>query len=93
MITPPAGENADILIKEIISQQKDLKKFFVVSSDREIKNFARNRGAFTLTCKEFDIRLKKTLKQYQNAQYKKKKEIHLSPLEVNHWLNIFKRKK
>lgn len=93
ILNPPIGENADTLIKEIISQQKDLKKFYVVSSDREIKGFAGGQGAKVLSCLEFSRKLHKTLKKNSQTQDKQKRESPLSPLEVNHWIEIFKQKK
>jgi len=39
ILFPPPDQNADQVIKEIILKQTDLRRFFVVSSDREIKNF------------------------------------------------------
>lgn len=93
IINPQIGENADTLIKEIISQQEDLKKFFVVSSDREIREFARGRGAQVLSCPEFSRKLRRVLKEIPKTQGKQKKEPRLSPLEVDHWIEIFKQKK
>ncbi len=91
VIYPSFGQNADMVITEIILKQKDLKKFFVVSSDREIKSFARMKGAKVLTCKEFNLQLKTILKEYKKSQETEKKDTLLSPLEVNHWLEMFKK--
>lgn len=93
VIYPPPGEDADIVIKKIISKQTDFRRFYVVSSDREIKHFAKAKRAKSLSCKEFDKKLKTTLKAYKKSLETKKKTISLSPLEVNQWLKIFKNKK
>lgn len=93
VIYPLPGDEADTVIKKIISKQTDLRRFYVVSSDREIKSFAKAKGAKSLSCKEFDKKLKTTLKEYKKSLEKEKKAITLSPLEVNHWLKIFKNKK
>lgn len=93
VIYPPLGEDADMVIQKIILKQTDLRRFYVVSSDREIKSFVKEKGAKSLSCKEFDKKLKATLKEYRKLLETKKKAITLSPLEVNHWLKIFKNKK
>lgn len=93
VIYPSFDEDADIMIKKIISKQTDLRRFYVVSSDREIKNFAKEKGAKSLNCKEFNQKLKTTLKEYRKSLETKKKAITLSPLEVKQWLKIFKNKK
>ncbi len=93
VIFPSWGENADDIIKDIISKQTDLRRFFVVSSDREIRSFARRKGAKLLNCKEFDRELKVTLKKYRKYKEMMKKEPSLSPLEINQWLKTFKDKK
>lgn len=93
IIFPTFGQNADEIIKEIISKQTDLRRFFVVSSDREIKSFAKAKGATPLGCKEFNRELKTILKEHKKSLETKKKATSLSPLEVNQWLKIFKNKK
>lgn len=92
VIFPGLGEDADFVIKKIISKQTDLRRFYVVSSDREIRNFARENGAKSLSCKEFNKQLKFALKKYKKYLEMKKKTVNLSPLEVNHWLQIFENK-
>ncbi|MGB8952140.1 MAG: NYN domain-containing protein [Candidatus Aminicenantales bacterium] len=93
VLYPPQGQSADSLIKEILSGQKDLKKFFVVSSDREIKHFARLRGAKAISCKDFNTELKKALKENREAREMKKNIPFPTSLEVNLWLDVFKDKK
>lgn len=93
VIFPPPGQNADNIIKEIILKQTDLRRFFVVSSDRDIKNFARTKGANSMSCREFNQELKATMKEHRKSQEIEKKFTPPSPLEVNQWLKIFKAKK
>lgn len=92
VLYPPPGQNADQIIKEIILKQNDLRRFFVVSSDHDIKSFAKAKGAKTLSCKEFDRQLGKVLKKYKAALEEEKKEFSPSPLEINQWLEMFKDK-
>lgn len=93
VIFPAIDQNADDVIKEIISKQTDLRRFFVVSSDREIKDFAKSKGAKSLNCEEFEKELKSTLKEHRESQAEEKKVAPPSPFEINQWLKIFKNKK
>jgi len=90
---PDFGQNADEVIKKIITKETDLRRFFVVSSDREIKFFAKSKGAKTIDCTEFNKQLKKALKKYKkNMELEKDVELP-SPLEVKFWSKLFERKK
>lgn len=93
VVFPDLDENADHVIKRIIENQTDMRKFYVVSTDREIRSFAKARGAKSLTCEEFTKLLESALKSYQKSLDAKKEEISLSPLEVDHWTQIFGDKK
>jgi len=93
VIFPPPDQNADGVIKEIISKQTDLRRFFVVSSDREIQYFAKSKGAKSMSCKEFNQELRITLKKHKKSQELEKTFTPPSPLEINQWLKIFKAKK
>ncbi|MFC2169772.1 NYN domain-containing protein [Acidobacteriota bacterium] len=93
VLYPSFEQNADIIIKEVISKQKDLRKFFVVSSDREIRSFARKKRAKVFSCPEFNRQLKIALKEFKKQKELKKNEETLSPLDISHWLEIFQKKK
>lgn len=92
LLYPPSGENADYKIKEIISKQTDLRRFYVVSSDHDIQNFAKAKGAKTLGCEDFNRELRKVLKEHKAALEEEKHVSLPSSLEINHWLEIFKKK-
>lgn len=89
IVYPSEDENADDVIKKIILKQSDRRRFFVVSSDREIKSFAKARGAKALSSKEFNKELVKVLKEYKKSLETTKKDTPLTALEINHWLEIF----
>ena len=89
---PPFSQTADNVIEEIVCRQTDLRQFFVVSSDLEIKNFARSKGAKPLDCSEFIRRLKAALKKYDKIAEMDKNTTPPSPLEVTIWSDIFKGK-
>jgi predicted RNA-binding protein with PIN domain len=90
---PDKGQDADEVIKKIISKETDLRRFFVVSSDREIKHFAKSKGAKSLSCEEFRKHLKKAQKKYKRVKELEKNVDLPTPLEVKFWSNIFERKK
>jgi predicted RNA-binding protein with PIN domain len=92
ILYPDFDQNADTIIQEQVLKQTDLRNFFVVSSDREIKAFAKNKGAKVLTCQQFYRQLKAVLKDYKNSLSLKKEDFSLSPFEVKQWLEIFDKK-
>lgn len=89
----PLDGSADDTIKVIISRETDLRQFIVVSSDREIQNHARSQGAKRMNCKDFNRLLKSAIKDHRKSTELEKHERVPSPLEIKHWVNIFKRKK
>ena len=89
ILWPDQEEPADTLIKQQVQMQSDLRHLQVVSSDREIKNFAHENGAKVLNCDEFYKRLKAALKEHKESQTMSKEDTTLSPLEVDHWMEIF----
>lgn len=93
LIYPGLEEDADQVIQKIILRQTDRRRFYVVSSDRDIRRFAKAQGAKSLSCREFHRLLRSSLKDYKKSQEAKKEDIALSPLEVSHWSEIFKTKK
>lgn len=90
---PEAGQSADAIIEAIILQQTDRRRFFVVSSDREIRDFARRQGARSVGCAEFYKKMKKAQNEYRDLAELEKQNEELSPLEVRQWGEVFKLKK
>ena len=93
VIFPQTNQTADEVIKEIITQETDLRRFFVVTDDREIKSFARSKGAKLLSCRDFKNNLREAMKKYREKAEMKKTESLLTPLEIKHMTEIFKTKK
>jgi predicted RNA-binding protein with PIN domain len=93
VLYPGPGQNADTVIKKIITRQTDRRRFFVVSSDREIKDFARSKRAKSVDNKEFHKELKQALKEHKKLAAEAKNISFPSPLEVKHWMEIFKKRK
>ena len=92
VLYPERGSNADAVIMELILKQTDRRQFFVVSSDREIKDFSRQNGAKKMDCKEFNRLLKATLNEHKKLTANEKNFTFPSPLEVHNWMDIFKKK-
>jgi len=89
ILWPDREESADSLIKKLIKKQTDLRHLYVVSSDRDILDFARKNRAKTLNCEEFRKRLRTAWKKHKESQAMEKEDTALTSLEVNHWLDIF----
>ena len=90
---PDPGQNADVIIKEILERQSNLRRFFVVSNDREVLSSARSKGAQLFSCREFNAQLKEAIKEYRQKSEMVKPESQLTPLEVNHMAELFRGKK
>jgi len=74
------GENADSVIKRILSSST--KHLIVVSSDREISDFAWRKGFAAVTSDEFESKLHATGKQRNNnepSSYDKDKDADARP--------------
>ncbi len=91
--SPAAEENADMVIQDIISQETDLRQFFVVSSDREIRRYAHAKGAKSIKCEEFLRELKAARREHRESAEMEKQEEFPSPLEIKHWAEIFRKNK
>jgi len=92
VLFPPPGRSADSVIKKSIDRETDRRRFFVVSSDREIRRYARSRGAKSLDCSEFSKLLRRTEKSYKKRLELKKDVDTPSPLEISHWTELFESK-
>jgi len=93
ILHPSAGESADTVLMEILSRQSDSRKFFVVSSDREIKASAEHKGARVLNCREFNAELKPTLQERKAKNEMAKNDVRPTSLEVRLWTQVFKENK
>lgn len=90
VVYPKYGNSADDEIKKILNSYTYFKDVVLVSSDRELKSFARKKGAKVVNSTEFHYELKRSYR----AQGRKEdviKRIHtsLSNSEVDKWMNIF----
>jgi len=93
ILFPPEGESADSLIKERILRSSDRRHLLVVSSDREIRAFAKARGAIALPCDAFAKEMKKALRERREARSLEKRDETATPLEIELWSKAFARRK
>jgi predicted RNA-binding protein with PIN domain len=91
VLFPPPGQKADDLIQEMIDRQTDFRQFFLITSDRELRTFAKARGAKTLSVKEFAVLLKKILREHRAAAELERKpgSSKPTPFELQLWLDAF----
>ncbi len=90
VVFPAIGLSADDEIKKIIQQYSNLRDIVLVSSDRELKKYAREKGARTMNSIEFYFVLKKASRIHGLREEKMKRvNTQLSNREVDQWLEIF----
>ena len=89
---PGEGESADDVIGDIIARLTDRRRFFVVSSDRAIREFAKESGVTPVTSETFARELKAALKERKKQKEMEKRADFPSPLEINLWDEVFKSK-
>ncbi len=90
---PQEGQSADDVITNLIERQTDKRRFFVVSSDREIREFAKKHGVLTITSDEFARGLKSALKERKKQRELEKRPETPTPLEIDLWDEVFKGEK
>ena len=87
---PREGSSADEEIREILSGFNYFKDVVLVTSDRKLKDFAREKGAKTINSIEFYFELKRlSLISGVKEENLKRINTELSDREVDQWLKIF----
>ena len=90
IIYPQYGESADDEIKRILDSYSDFRDVVLVTSDRELKSFARRLGARTVNSIEFYFRLKREYRETDKKEESLKRiETRLSDQEVDQWMKVF----
>ncbi|MDD8020580.1 MAG: NYN domain-containing protein [Acidobacteriota bacterium] len=92
LLFPEPGQSADELIEELLSLKKDRRYYQVVSSDRGVREIAREKGVRSITCQEFLKTLKKVLKDNRASRELEKQSNDSTPLEISLWTELFGRK-
>lgn len=90
VIYPRDGCTADEEIMELLDGLNYFKDVILVTSDRELKKYAREKGAKTINSIEFYFELKRYSAIHGNQEQKRKRiESELSDQEVDQWMKIF----
>lgn len=92
VFSPPARE-ADEVIRQMVRHSGNAASLLIVSSDREIRNAARDHGAQTITSEEFGQQLgNDAIDQAGNSRppnQAKYGDRDLSSTEVDFWMKMF----
>lgn len=90
VVYPRYGDSADDEIKRILNKYTYFKDVIVVTSDRELKNFAKKKGARIINSIEFHFELKRNYRA-QGIKENNLKRINtrLSDSEIDQWMKIF----
>ena len=89
---PGEGQSADDVIRDMIDRQTDRRRFFVVSSDRAIRELAKKKGLEPVTSDVFARELKAAIKEGKKRRELEKRAETPSPLEIDLWDEVFKDK-
>ena len=85
VVFAPTGRRADRVLKERIRRARDPGELTVVTSDREVIATARDRGARVVRAETFVTELEAS----PATQAAGKEDVHLSPDEIEAWLELF----
>ena len=86
----PPSTTADGVIKILVRQEANPRDLTVVSSDKDVADFAQISGCLVLSVEDFQIRLNKIS---DNFTYDDKYDHNLSKQEIDEWLELFKNSK
>ena len=89
---PGAGGSADDVIRDMILRQTDRRRFFVVTSDRALRELAKKRGIEAVTSDTFARELKAAIKEGKKRRELDKRTETPSSLEIELWDEVFKSK-
>jgi predicted RNA-binding protein with PIN domain len=89
---PPPGSSADDEIMRILNDFNYFKDVIVVTSDRDLRTFAKKKGAKIINSIEFYFQLKRISRIHgKKEETKKRIDTQLSDTEVEQWMKIFER--
>jgi predicted RNA-binding protein with PIN domain len=89
---PGRGQSADDVIRDMIARQTDRRRFFLVSSDRDLRELARKRRIEALTSDAFARQLKAAIKEAKKRRELDKRAEAPTGLEVDLWDEMFRTK-
>jgi predicted RNA-binding protein with PIN domain len=89
---PLPGSSADDEIKRILNGFHYFKDVILVTSDRDLRTFAKKKGARLINSIEFYFELKRVSRIHgKKEETKKRIDTQLSDTEVEQWMKIFER--
>jgi len=90
VVYPRESSSADEEIKRILNGFHYFKDVTLITSDKELKAFAKEKGAKTVSSIEFYFQLKR-VSRYSGkvAETRKRIDAELSDREVDQWMKIF----
>jgi predicted RNA-binding protein with PIN domain len=89
---PGAGGSADDVIRGIVLGQTDKRRFFVVTSDRALREMAKKRGIESIPSDVFARELKSAIREGKKRREMEKRTEAPTSLEVDLWDEVFKSK-
>ena len=90
VVYPRFGFSADDEIKGMLENGQHAKETVLVTTDRELKSFAKEKGVRTVNSIEFYFILKKAfVSQGRREETLKRVNTRVSKSEVEQWLKIF----
>jgi predicted RNA-binding protein with PIN domain len=89
---PGAGQSADDVIRDMMTAQTDKRRFFVVTSDRAIRELAKKRGLEAVPSDAFARELKAAIKEGKKRRELEKRTETPTGLEVDLWDEVFRSK-
>ncbi len=90
VVYPRYGLSADDEIKGMLENGQHAKEMVLVTTDRELKSFAKEKGVRTVNSIEFYFTLKKAfVSQGRKEETLKRVNTRVSKSEVEQWLKIF----
>lgn len=90
VVYPRFGLSADDEIKGMLENGQHAKETVLVTTDRELKSFAKEKGVRTVNSIEFFFTLKKAfVSQGRKEETLKRVNTRVSKNEVEQWLKIF----
>jgi Predicted RNA-binding protein containing a PIN domain len=90
VVYPRYGLSADDEIKGMLENGQHAKETVLVTTDRELKSFAKEKGVRTVNSIEFYFTLKKAfVSQGRKEETLKRVNTRVSKSEVEQWLKIF----
>jgi len=90
VVYPRYGLSADDEIKRILENYQHVRETILVTTDRELKSFAKDKGVRTVNSIEFYFVLKKAFaSQGKKEETMKRVNTRVSKNEVEQWLKIF----